>query len=288
MKYSRQTEVGIQLAPLDQVIEKHFPNLQGREPAAFEQSRLAFSQSLVMLAADYAKRRKDANDADAGRQRFAAIAAAAEKLRATLGMLSAAELNAITDKQREAFRTHFHELNEEEADDLAELHDSSEEPLGPRLATCMLEYRDLYWLEQGAKRLSQPRKRGRQINPAVRWAVEEFVVLCHRHGWSPIGVSHSYADKLNANPQASDAVICLAAIFVAGGKHEIRAMISALSALRSMRKAITRVEWPDESNDYSEPDYYSVCLETMTMDWPSWLPKFGKKADLRSANCGQK
>lgn len=274
MKYSRQTEVGIQLAPLDQVIEKHFPNLQGREPAAFEQSRLAFSQSLVMLAADYAKQRKVANDADAGRQRFAAIAAAAEKLRATLGTLSAAELNAITDKQREAFRTHVRELNEEEAYDLAELHDISEEPFGPRLATSMLEYRDLYWLEQGAKRLSQPRKRGRQEKAAEKGAVEQFVVLCHRHGWSPIQVSHSNTVKL------SDAVICLAAVFVAGGENESRAMSSALSALRNMRKPTLYVERPDESNDYSEPEYYIVCLKKMTRHWRSCLPKlpkFGKK-----------
>ena len=75
----------------------------------------------------------------------------------------------------------------------------------------------------GARRQTTVRtaQRGRPENTAERWAAQ-FVFLCHKHGWSPVRVAHSGSEKQQADPTTLRAVMCPAAILVAGGRTKAR------------------------------------------------------------------
>ena len=103
------------------------------------------------------------------------------------------------------------------------------------------------------------------------WAARQFVVLCHKHGWTPVRVAHSGSETQHADPQTSGAVMCLAAIFVAGGENEVRAKSAALSALKSLRSRFTYLEWPDclpddPLHDTMEPTEYTASLKELISD----------------------
>jgi hypothetical protein len=85
-----------------------------------------------------------------------------------------------------------------------------------------------------------------------------------------VRLAHSGTEKQPDDPQPSDAVICLAAILVAGGEHEVRAKSAALSALKPLREKFTYLEWPAGSFDHPyldpEPNEYTVSLKEVTAD----------------------
>lgn len=278
-----QPEADVKLKALDQVIEKHFPNLQEKDQAAFKKCRLTFCEAATELATEYARRRQQAHEANAVQRRYKAIAAAAQRLRFELEGLSNEEQNTLAKKQQDVFRTHLDGQDAPQSCDHYDGYQAAGEPYKARTAIEIQEWKDLHWLEQGAKLLSPARKRGRPENTAERWVARQFVILCHRHGWSPVRFAHSGTEK-KEKAQASDATICLAAILVAGGEHEARARSSALSALKLLRNAFEYAEWPAESINYlgydSEPIYYTVTSKSIARECGGGfelLPQFAPK-----------
>lgn len=272
------------LAPLAAVIARHFPRVGTQEGGEISEGCLAFTQAAATLAARYATLRQQACESESRRQRYEAIALTAQQLRFALEGLAESELDTLAAQQDFAHQAYVNELDEHRSYDLGTQHEVSGEPYGPRSANHMQQWQDLRWLEQGAKRLCLPRKRGRPENIAERWAARQFVFLCHKHGWSPVRVAHSGTEKQKSDPQSSDAVMCLAAIFVAGGEHEVRAKSAALSALKPLRDKFTYVEWTAGSFDHPyldpEPYEYMVSLKELAVDGhygiaqlPNFIPK---------------
>ena len=63
---------------------------------------------------------------------------------------------------------------------------------------------------------------GRPEGTAERWAARQFVL--YAKAWLDAGGGSQWiGDTALADPQTSGAVMCLAAIFVAGGENEVRA-----------------------------------------------------------------
>jgi len=275
------------LTPLEHVIERHFPKLSHPERHDEAARRRAFIEAATSLAQRYASLRQQARDVESRRKRYETIALAAQQLRFAMEGLSQGEQGSLEAEQRAAHQAYVAELEERQEYDLGIRHERSDEPYGPRLASRMLEWQDLRWLEQGAKRLCAPRRRGRPENVAERWAARQFVVLCHKHGWTPVRVAHSGSETQQADPQPSDAVMCLAAILVAGGENEVRAKSAAMSALKLLRNRFTHLEWPecspeDPYRDYVEPNEYTVSLKELIADQYNGigdLPDFTPRGD---------
>ena len=259
------------LGHLERVIEAHFPRQNHHVSDADLARRRAFTTAAMDLAQRYVQLRHQARDAENRRRRFEAIALAAQQLRFAMEGLHESELKALEDKQRAAHQVFVDDLDSHERYDVDQAHELSGEPWGPRGATRMLQWQDLRWLEQGAKRMSAPRKRGRPENTAERWAARQFVVLCHKHGWTPVRVAHSGSETQHADPHTSGPVVCLAAVFAAGGENEVRAKSAALSALKSLRSRFTYLEWPDclpddPLHDTMEPTEYTASLKELISD----------------------
>ena len=215
--------------------------------------------------------RLQAQDAENRRKRFEAIAQAAQQLRFAMEGLSQSEVQALEREQRTTHQACVVDLDGRERYELDQAHQLSGEPWGPRGAQRMLQWQDLRWLEQGAKSLGAPRKRGRPENTAERWTARQFVVLCHQHGWTPVRVAHSGSETQHADPHTSGPVMCLAAVFCAGGENEVRAKSAALSALKSLRNHFTHLEWPDcppdaPLHDAMEPTEYTASLNELIAD----------------------
>lgn len=259
------------LGHLERVIEAHFPRQSQHDGDADLARRQAFTAAASDLAQRYMRLRLHAQNAENRRKRFEAIAQAAQQLRFAMEGLNLSELHVLESAQRAAHQASIGDLDGHERYDIDQAHELSGEPWGPRDAKRMLQWQDLRWLEQGAKRLSVPRKRGRPENTAERWAARQFVVLCHKHGWTPVRVAHSGSETRHAEPQASGAMMCLAAVFVAGGENEVRAKSSAMSALKSLRSRFTHLEWPDclpddPLHDAMEPTEYTASLKELISD----------------------
>lgn len=252
-------------SPLERVVREIFPkqsNQHGRQDA--------FMAGAIILAEQYAKRRQPAYETESRRKRYEAVALAAQQLRFAMEGLYENELDILAIEQRKAFGAYVGEVDYEDYDDFERGYTTSDEPFKARSVHQMLKWQDLRWLEQGARRQCAPRRRGRPENTAERWAARRFVFLCHKHGWSPVRVAHNGSERQQGDPQPSDAVICLAAIFVAGGANEIQAMSLALSALKQLRHTFTILEGPDGPFDgvhNSEEDIrYTVSLKELIRD----------------------
>ncbi|WP_239896273.1 hypothetical protein [Laribacter hongkongensis] len=272
------------LGHLERVIEAHFPRQSRHDGDAVSARCKAFTAAAFDLAQRYMQLRLQAQDAENRRRRFEAIAQAAQQLRFAMEGLNLSDLRVLESAQRATRQAYVDDLDDPQGYNLDKQHEIFDEPWGPRPASRMLQWQDLRWLEQGARRLCVPRRRGRPENTAERWAARQFVFLCHKHGWSPVRVAHSGSEKQQADPQPSGAIMCLAAILVAGGENEARAKSAALSAMKPLRGKFTHLEWPAECvnhPDYEpEPNEYTVNLHGMTWEWSSSferLPQFGPK-----------
>lgn len=259
------------LGHLERVIEAHFPRQSQHDSDADSVRRQAFTAAASDLAQRYMQLRLQAQDAENRRRRFEAIAQAAQQLRFAMEGLHESELKALEDKQRAAHQVFVDDLDGHERYDIDQAHELYGEPWGPRTAERMLQWQDLRWLEQAAKSLGAPRRRGRPKNTAERWAARQFVVLCHKHGWTPVRVAHSGSETQHADPHPSGPVMCLAAVFAAGGENEVRAKSAALSALKSLRGRFTHLEWPDclpddLLHDAMEPTEYTASLKELISD----------------------
>lgn len=274
------------LTPLERVIDRHFPKLSPPERHDETARRRAFTEAAIVLAKRYVSLRQQAQEAESRRRRYEAIALAAQQLRFAMEGLSKGELSNLEAEQTASHQAYVGELEEYQEYYLGIEHQVSGEPHGPRPASRMLEWQDLRWLEQGAKRLCAPRRRGRPENIAERWAARQFVFLCHKHGWTPVRVAHSGSEKQQADPQPSGAVMCLAAILVAGGENEVRAKSAAMSALKPLRNRFTHLKWPDCSpddpySDYVEPTEYTASLKELITERHNGicsLPDFRSKS----------
>jgi len=274
------------LGHLERVIEGHFPRQSQHDGDADLARRQAFTAAASDLAQRYMRLRLQAQDAENRRKRFEAIAQAAQQLRFAMEGLNLSELHVLESAQRATHQAYVDDLGDPQGYNLDKQHELFDEPWGPRPASRMLQWQDLRWLEQAAKSLGAPRRRGRPENTAERWAARQFVVLCHQHGWTPVRVAHSGSEKLQGDPKPSDAVICLAAILVAGGENEVRARSTAMSALKLLRDKFTLLEWPEESFDHPcidpEPTEYTASLKELITDrrhGVGSLPDFTSKGD---------
>lgn len=213
-----------------------------------------------------------------------AISHAAKKLRFAMDMLSEEELDSFGSTQKSAFLAHVEKLNDADRYDLHSYYDGCDEPFSPRAVSKMKEWRDLYWIEQAANFLIAPRERGRPKSVAEHWAAERFVILCHRHKWSPVKLSNSGSERQgSANAVPSPAVVCLAAVFRAGGGAVGREIVQATSALKALRDSPLRtVEWPQSGDPEIEfgAEFYKVSLQNVEFSWPGVvgaLPNFVPK-----------
>ena len=259
------------LGHLERVIEAHFPRQSQHDGDADSARRKAFTAAAFDLAQRYMQLRLQAQDAENRRRRFEAVAQAAQQLRFAMEGLSQSEVEALEREQRTTHQACVVGLDGHERYELDQAHLLSGESWGPRGAQRMLQWQDLRWLEQGAKSLGAPRKRGRPENTAERWTSRQFVVLCHQHGWTPVRVAHSGSETQHADPHTSGPVLCLAAVFCAGGENEVRSKSAALSALKSLRNHFTHLEWPDCPPDaplhYAmEPTEYTASLKELIAD----------------------
>ena len=259
------------LGHLARVIEAHFPRQSPHDGEADSARRQAFTAAASDLAQRYMQLRHQAQDAENRRKRFEAIAQAAQQLRFAMEGLNLSELHVLESEQRAAHQASIGDLDDHERYDIDQAHELSGEPWGPRDAKRMLRWQDLRWLEQAAKSLGAPRRRGRPENTAERWAARQFVVLCHKHGWTPVRVAHSGSETQHADPHTSGPVMCLAAVFAAGGENEVRAKSAAMSVLKSLRNRFTHLEWPDclpddPLHDSMEPTEYTASLKELISD----------------------
>ncbi|HQU79686.1 MAG TPA: hypothetical protein PLU47_09475 [Azonexus sp.] len=274
------------LEHLARVIKAHFPRQSQHDGDADSSRRQAFTAAASDLAERYMRLRLQAQDAENRRRRFEAVAQAAQQLRFAMEGLNLSDLRVLESAQRATRQAYVDDLDDHQGYDLDKQHELFDEPWGPRPASRMLQWQDLRWLEQAAKSLGAPRRRGRPENTAERWAARQFVVLCHQHGWTPVRVAHSGSEKQQGDPRPSDAVMCLAAILVAGGENEVRAKSTAMSALKLLRDKFTLLEWPEESFDRPctdpEPTEYTASLKELITDrrhGVGSLPDFTPKGD---------
>lgn len=274
----------IQLEPLARVVELQMPRLGEHDDVAIQRNRAVFCQSLEALADEYACQRRRVDQESETRARYRAISHAAKKLRFAMDMLSEEELDSFGSTQKSAFLAHVEKLNDADRYDLHSYYDGCDEPFSPRAVSKMKEWRDLYWIEQAANFLIAPRERGRPKSVAEHWAAERFVILCHRHKWSPVKLSNSGSERQgSANAVPSPAVVCLAAVFRAGGGAVGREIVQATSALKALRDSPLRtVEWPQSGDPEIEfgAEFYKVSLQNVEFSWPGVvgaLPNFVPK-----------
>lgn len=283
-KSDRGVQDELHLEPLAQVVAAQMPRSPTLDEVTFQRKRDAFTRSLEVLAGEYAIRRKHIDDSREAGVRFDAVASAARKLRLAMDALSDEELGALGIKQGYAFHTCEAELGEAESYQLREEYNLRDEQYRPRSANQMREWRDLYWLEHGARMLIARRERGRPKNSAERWAAERFVVLCNWHGWSSLTVSNSGTEKrASSQPIPSPAVFCLAAVFRAAGFDNDSELARAKSALQALRNGkIHDVDRPSPGDWESDPvpDRYKVSLKVVealrvdgTIPLPNFIPK---------------
>ncbi len=256
---------------LARVIEAHFPRKNQHDSGADAARRQAFTAAASDLAQRYMRLRLQAQGAENRRKRFEALAQAAQQLRFAMEGLNLSELHVLESAQRATHQAYVDDLGDPQGYNLDKQHELFDEHWGPRPASRMLQWQDLRWLEQAAKSLGAPRRRGRPENTAERWAARQFVVLCHQHGWTPVRVAHSGSETQHADPHTSGPVVCLAAVFAAGGENEVRAKSAALSALKSLRSRFTHLEWPDclpddPLHDAMEPTEYTASLKELISD----------------------
>ncbi|MEW9900288.1 hypothetical protein ABWL39_16840 [Chitinivorax sp. PXF-14] len=159
------------------VIEAHFPRQSQHDSDADSARRQAFTAAASDLAQRYMQLRHQAQDAENRRRRFEAIAQAAQQLRFAMEGLNLSELHVLESEQRAAHQAFIGDLDGHERYEIDQAHELSGEPWGPRDAERMLHWQDLRWLEQAAKSLGAPRRRGRPENTAGE----------PRHGYAPLG-----------------------------------------------------------------------------------------------------
>jgi hypothetical protein len=274
----------IQLEPLAQVVELQMPRHAEHDDIAAQRNRAVFRQSLEALADEYACQRRRVDQASETHARYRAISSAAKKLRLAMDRVSEEELGSLGSAQKRAFLAHVEKLSDADRDELHSYYDVCDEPFRPRQVSEMKEWRDLYWIEQAANFLIVPRERGRPKSVAEQWAAERFVILCHRHKWSPVKLSNSGSERQgSANAVPSPAVVCLAAVFRAGGGAVGREIVQATSALKALRDSPLRtVEWPQLGDPEIEfgSEFYKVSLQNVEFSWsggvgalPNFVPK---------------
>ncbi|WP_152551169.1 hypothetical protein [Bordetella bronchiseptica] len=282
-KATRDVVEEIQLEPLAQVVELQMPR-HGEHDVAAQRNREVFCQSLEALADEYACQRRRVDQARETETRYRALSSAAKKLWLAMDILSEEELGALESAQEGAFLAHLGKLDAADVYDLHSEYDVCEEPFKPRPVSKMKEWRDLCWLEQAANSLIVPRERGRPKSVAEQWAAERFVILCHRHKWSPVRLSNSGSERQGGTSAVpSPAVVCLAAVFRAARVDVGREIVLATSALKTLRdRPLRSVEWPqpDDPGIDLGAKFYKVSLQVVEFPWsgevaalPNFVPR---------------
>lgn len=224
----------------------------------------AFSEELARLADTYVSRHIDASELEKRRRRYQSIAAAAQQLQFALRSLSEHEMDTLAEAQKTAFSEYFNDLPDYEGHNIGYDYLAAGETFDARKASCILKWQDLRWVYDGSQKLSQGRKRGRQINSAEQWAAREFVMLCLQAGWSPLQVANSGTEKRSShNPIPSDTVRCLAAVIAHQGVPPQLALVKAQSALRALRNGFAHQQWEQIWGEEFHSVSYTVSLQQM-------------------------
>lgn len=237
-----------------------------------------FKSRLLTLANTYRVTRQKQEDLESARKRFAEIADLARALNGALSRLTDFERRQLSDAQGIMLHD-FEDLDESEQSERDDLF-----RVGYELRNSFSAIEDLKWLSCGAQSLSKKKQRGRQPDRAERLVAQKFVVLCHEHGWSFIGVANSGIENKSSTFQ-SDAVRCLSAVLKAGGCREQSKALTTLKAIRKQGfhhfRGSTYVDrFGREICDEEFREFYEVNLTEMISEshklWRS-LPRFGPK-----------
>lgn len=184
-----------------------------------------FKSRLLTLANIYRTMRQKQEELESARKRFAEISHLASALNAALSLLTDVERKQLIAAQG-SLLCDFDGLDEYEYLKRDDLFGS-----GYELRDSFWAIEDLKFLSDGAQSLSKKKERGRQSDRVERHVAQQFVVLCHEHGWSSIGVANSGVENKSSAFQ-SDAVRCLSAVLLAGGCREQSKALTTLKAIR--------------------------------------------------------
>lgn len=137
---------------------------------------------------------------------------------------------------------------------------------------------ELYWLTQGAELLSAPRSNGRTPDIHESWAAQEFVVICHRHGWRPLTLSTSHSEG-KSGVKISDIAQCLSAVLSYAIDKDI-AQTKAHNALRRCRHRFehwTAYEEDDEGGGIEPTRYCGNLADTIDAEWEALIQSLHKR-----------
>ncbi len=218
-----------------------------------------FTSQLLTLANSYKALRQEHEESEAARKRFSEIGKLTEKLKSELSGLSELERKQLWNAQGRLF------CNFDDLDEAACAHRYNLDLIGYELRNFGYATEDFTWLA-AAKSLSKARARARPRDSIEKRIAQEFVVLCHQHGWSPIGVSRSGTEHDGASPRPSDSVLLFAAVLEAGGcRYESKA-VTALESLRDKFEYVVGPTWEEHGMkvyDGEECIVYEVNLRAM-------------------------
>ncbi|MCX9157929.1 hypothetical protein OPU71_17530 [Niveibacterium sp. 24ML] len=249
--------------PLGQIEQAVFDRRRQRGDPVFNEVS-EFSAALAGLAVQYGQRcnlavktksGKKVKD-DAKQLRYQSVADAASKLELALAELGSVELEALSCLRDAAASRLIHWKERDGRSLLRYVEDASLQEEA----------------EAQAKALSRkgPTKQGKKL-VAEHWAAQQFVMLCHRSGWSPVKVSNGPTETLNPDGgRYSDSTLCLGAVFHRAGMKYPLCLSQANTVLRKLR----RVYVVEERHLVSSPrtreepfyDYEDEC-HAVCLDW---------------------
>lgn len=256
-------------------LEKAVAEIQSRRKVSGRQEIrdvAEFTAQLLVLANTYRTLRQGREEAEVARKRYSDIGKLAEKLLSAMNSMSVFERERLCDAQLRLFHN-FTDLNEDALTDRDDLFRSGYKSRNFWHAT-----EDLAWLAAGAKSLCKSRPRSRPQDSIEKRIAKLFVVLCHQHGWSHIGVSR-WGTESKGVLRPTDSVLCFAAVLEAGGcRYESKAA-TALESLRDEFEYVVGPTWVKNgviTYDSEECEIYIVNLRKMVRK-PSGLdllPRF--------------
>ena len=227
--------------PLEQVVTEIFERRT-------KQGKLVFGDPAIFLDKlhELAKRHSGNPSIEVskdGRQRYKAITRALGQLQRALEELNGDELDLLSSEQlrhRDALPP---------GHDYDEHYEDTQYVGDPYNLKDLLFNNTFLWLYSASNVLSINSKTGRPQHTAELQLTKDFLYICHSEHW-PVTAANSGSERRKSNPTESDAVICLAALFVETGKNPIESMRNAKTMLRKLRIPIDYHQQSDVCYEY--------------------------------------
>lgn len=204
-----------------------------------------------------------------GRQRYKAITSALGQLQEALEDLNGDELDLLSSEQlryRDALPPGY---------DYDEHYEDTQYVGDPYNLKDLLFNNTFLWLYSASNVLSMNLKTGRPQHAAELQLTKDFLYICHAEHWPVTAANSGSERRKKSNPTESDAVTCLAALFVETGKNPVESMRNAKTMLRKLR---TPIDYPPNPDDWYESgleakiDLKGIKYSSPTRSLPNFIP----------------